>query len=213
MARVNPSPRELLIDAGSRLLESEGPGALQARKVAAEIGASTMAVYTHFGGMNQLIEAIVAVAFERFGAALSSTPATDDPVADFFVMGYHYREFALESPQRYQLMFGLTPAHVFELPSAELPLAASTFGQLVAMVERIIATGRIRADDAMELALRIWSMIHGTALLEIVGAVERDGRALTHILGPMTVDMLVGMGDDRERAEASLRCAAERISG
>jgi AcrR family transcriptional regulator len=43
-----------------------------ARKVAAEIGASTMAVYTHFGGMNGLLEAIIAASFERFGAALAS---------------------------------------------------------------------------------------------------------------------------------------------
>lgn len=209
MARVSPSPRERLIEAGNRLLDSEGPEALQARKVAAEIGASTMAVYTHFGGMNGLLEAIVAAAFERFGAALESAPRTDDPMADFLIMGYAYREFALASPQRYRLMFGLASPQLFNAPTAEMPVAAATFDQLVTAVQRIVDTGRIRSDDPVDLAGRAWSMVHGIVLLEIIGTFGHDGHALTHILGPMTIDMFVGMGDSREDAERSLRRATE----
>ncbi|OHU95675.1 TetR/AcrR family transcriptional regulator [Mycobacterium talmoniae] len=206
------SPRERLVEAGTRLLEQAGPEALQARKVAAEIGASTMAVYTHFGGMNGLLEAIVAAAFERFGAALASAPTTDDPMADFFVMGYAYREFALASPQRYRLMFGLAAPQQFHPDTAAMPVAAATFQQLVTAVERIVATGRIRADDAVDLAGRVWSMVHGVVLLELTGTFGHDGRALSHILGPMTVDLFVGMGDDRQNAERSLRRAGAAIS-
>ncbi len=209
---MSSSPRERLIDAGMRLLDSEGPEGLQARKVAAEIGASTMAVYTHFGGMNGLLEAIVAASFERFGAALASAPTTDDPMADFFVMGYAYREFALASPQRYRLMFGPASPQAFRAPTAEMPVATATFDQLVTAVGRIVATGRIRADDVMELAGRLWSVIHGVVLLEIIGEFGHDGRALTHILGPMTVDMFVGMGDDREDAERSTQRARAMIA-
>lgn len=206
---MHPSPRERLIEAGTRLLDSEGPEALQARKVAAEIGASTMAVYTHFGGMNGLLEAIVSAAFQRFGAALASAPKTDDPMTDFFSMGYAYREFALASPQRYRLMFGLAAPQKLHVP--EMPVATAAFDQLVAAVERIVATGRIRRDDTVELAGRIWSMIHGVVLLELVGTFEQDGRALRRILGPMTVDMFVGMGDSRPAAEQSLRRSTELI--
>jgi AcrR family transcriptional regulator len=212
MARVSSSPRERLIDAGMHLLDSEGPEALQARKVAAEGGTSTMAVYTHFGGMNGLLEAIVATSFQRFGAALASAPTTEDPMADFFVMGYAYREFALVSPQRYRLMFGPASPQVFRAPSAEMPVATATFDQLVAAVGRIVTTGRIRDDDVVELSGRIWSMIHGVVLLEIIGEFGHEGRALTHILGPMTVDLFVGMGDHRADAERSMQRAVEMIA-
>ncbi|MEB3062460.1 TetR/AcrR family transcriptional regulator [[Mycobacterium] zoologicum] len=210
---MNSSPRERLIEAGTRLLDSVGPEALQARKVAAEIGASTMAVYTHFGGMNGLLEAIVAASFERFGQALGSVPVTDDPMADFLLMGCAYREFALASPQRYRLMFGLASPQSFHAPTNEMPVASATFGQLVTAVQRLIDTGRIRGDDVLDVAGRAWSMVHGIVLLEIVGTFGHDGRALTHILGPMTIDMFVGMGDDRQRAEQSLRRATERGAG
>ncbi|MEO8815443.1 MAG: TetR/AcrR family transcriptional regulator [Mycobacterium sp.] len=205
---MNLSPRDRLIEAGTRLLDSDGPESLQARKVAAEIGASTMAVYTHFGGMNGLLEAIVAAAFERFGAALAAVPPTDDPMADFFMMGYAYREFALTSPQRYRLMFGLASPQLFRGPTTEMPVATAAFNQLATAVQRIVASGRIRADDdVVDLAGRAWSMIHGIVLLEIVGALGHDDHALTHILGPMTVDLFVGMGDARQNAEGSLRRA------
>jgi AcrR family transcriptional regulator len=212
MASMSLSPRERLVEAGTRLLERDGPEALQARKVAAEIGASTMAVYTHFGGMNGLLEAIIAASFERFGTALASVPTTDDPMADFFAMGYAYREFALASPQRYRLMFGLASPQLFLAPTAEMPVAAATFYQLVNAVERIVASGRIRDDDVVELAGRVWSMIHGVVLLEIVGTFGPDDRALTRILGPMTIDMFVGMGDDRERTDNSMGRAIVAIA-
>jgi AcrR family transcriptional regulator len=46
MATMSASAPERLIEAGIELLERDGVEALQARKVAAQIGMSTMAVYT-----------------------------------------------------------------------------------------------------------------------------------------------------------------------
>src|SRR5689334_4686628 len=98
MAPMTGCGREALIDAGLRLLERGGVEALRARKVAAEIGSSTMAVYTHFGGMTGLIDAVAEESFARFTQALTEVPETDDPVADFLVMGIGYRRFALANP-------------------------------------------------------------------------------------------------------------------
>ncbi|HEX2212171.1 MAG TPA: TetR/AcrR family transcriptional regulator, partial [Mycobacterium sp.] len=81
MARV--SAREALIQAGVELLERDGLTALSARSVATQAGTSTMAVYTHFGGMTGLLNAIAGEVFGRFASALTEPPVTDDPVADF----------------------------------------------------------------------------------------------------------------------------------
>ncbi|ODR11810.1 hypothetical protein BHQ15_01055 [Mycolicibacillus koreensis] len=208
--------RARLIDAGMDLLQREGPEALQARKLSAEIGASTMAVYTHFGGMTGLLDALVAESFRQFGAALAAAPTTEDPVADFFVMGYAYRQFALRSPQRYRLMFGLAAPQLSTAVTTDTPVAAATFEQLVTAVGRLLETGQLRADDPVDVAGRVWSLVHGIVLLEIVGAFAQHTAAaadyaLTHILGPMTVDLLVGMGADRNRLQCSLDGARARL--
>jgi AcrR family transcriptional regulator len=211
--------REQLVEAGIRILEREGLPALSARKLAAETGTSTMAVYTHFGGMTGLIDAIAREAFTRFTQALTDVPATDDPVADYLVMGVHYREFALANPQRYQMMFGTseeslnrfhTDLTVTGNASGNAEFAVS-FGALLDVVRRMIAAGRIRDDTPTDIAGRLWSLIHGGVLLEIAGFFGHDGHGLTQILAPVTVDLLVGMGDERARVDQSMAAAVARL--
>lgn len=216
MARVNGGgPREQLVEAGIRILERDGLAALSARKLAAETGTSTMAVYTHFGGMSGLIDAIAGESFVRFTRALTEVPQTEDPVADFFVMGGRYREFALQNPQRYQMMFG-TAAESLNRYHADLTVTGSatarsewamSFEALLDGVRRMIEADRIRDDGEAAVAGRLWSISHGAVLLEIAGFFGHEGHGLTQILGPLIVDTLVGMGDERDRTMQSLSAA------
>ncbi|WP_260759947.1 TetR/AcrR family transcriptional regulator [Mycobacterium sp. SMC-4] len=211
------APRESLIAAGVDLLELEGVAALSARSVAGRAGTSTMAVYTHFGGMTGLLDAIAGEVFTRFARALTEGPVTEDPVADFLRMGLAYYRFALAHPQRYQFMFGpSTPtsiaAHRSDLTatgsSTDRAEWAASFGALRTAVERMMAAGRIRDDDALAVAGRLWSLNHGAVTLELAGFFGQEGRGVTHILRPLIVDTLVGMGDDRDAVNRSLQAAA-----
>jgi len=178
-----------------------------------------MAVYTHFGGMTGLLEALAREAFARFTQALTDVPETEDPVADFFVMDDRYREFALADPKRYQMMFGssaesLNRFHadltVTGTPSDEDEFRLS-FDALLTVVRRMITAGRIRDDGDAAIAGRLWSLSHGEVLLEIAGFFGDEGHGLTQILGPATLDVLVGMGDDPQRVHQSLAAALDRI--
>lgn len=211
---------EAVIDAGVRLLERDGVAALRARTVAAEAGTSTMAVYTHFGGMTGLLDAIAREVFDRFTTVLTEVPLTDDPVADFMAMGLAYHHFAMANPQRYQLMFGTSAPASIAAHRTDLTVSttgtgdrvewAASFGALRQAVHRMMAAGRIRSDDELAVAGRLWSVNHGVVMLETAGFFGPDGRALTQILGPVIIDALVGMGDDREAAQQSLRSVVER---
>jgi AcrR family transcriptional regulator len=212
MARV-VEVRDQLVEAGLRVLERDGLTALSARKLAAETGTSTMAVYTHFGGMTGLVDAIAREVFARFTRALT-VPETDDPVADFFLMGLRYREFALADPQRYQMMFGTLNRYHADLTVTGNASNQADFGVsfevLVTVVRRMIAAGRIRDDGESAIAGRLWSISHGHALLEIAGFFGYEGHGISHILGPLAGDVLIGMGDKRERTNQSLTAALER---
>ncbi|BBY46385.1 TetR family transcriptional regulator [Mycolicibacterium celeriflavum] len=221
MARVSDSPAKQLVEAGIRILERDGLAALSARKLAAESGTSTMAVYTHFGGMTGLIDSIASETFARFTQALTDAPVTDDPVTDFLVMGARYREFALENPQRYQMMFG-TSAQSLSRHHADLTVTGSStdraefavsFEALLTAVRRMVEAGRIRDDGIAVMAGRMWSIVHGAVLLEMAGFFGREGHGLTQILGPLTVDALVGMGDERDKAMQSLTAATTMLFG
>src|SRR3954449_10333902 len=139
-----------------RMLEEAGPEALQARRLTEEIGASTQALYTLFGGMPGLFEAIVADGFTRFAAHVEAVPETDDPVADFFARGWAFGEWAFSHPQLYRLMFGVTGGGLRRHAGLELsvagaanssPEARSAMGVMVRSMERVVASGRVTPVD------------------------------------------------------------------
>lgn len=213
--------REQLVEVGIQILERDGLSALSARRLATETGTSTMAVYTHFGGMAGVVDAIAREAFVRFTRALTEVEQTGDPVADFFVQGSRYREFALANPQRYQMMFGTSSppslaGYRTDLTETGNPTDraewTASFEALRKMVRRMIAAGRIREGEESAIAGRIWSVIHGAVMLEMAGFFGREGHGVTEILAPLFVDIVVGMGDDRERTNQSLAAAVLRIT-
>ncbi|HEY4455682.1 MAG TPA: WHG domain-containing protein [Pseudonocardiaceae bacterium] len=222
-AKPTPSPdtRTRVLDAAMRLLDTDGPDALQVRRIAAEVGSSTMAVYTHFGSMIDLRTAVVAEGLQRFATALDDAGHTDDPVADLFAQGVAYRHFALANPHLYRMMFGVsTPDSgqenfrdltVTGSPSA-LPEGAEAFAILARVTERAAAAHRISVPDTVAFAAQVWSAIHGYVLLEMAGYFGAEGSGLGEVLAPLTIALLIGAGDERDRVEASFRTAVGRLS-
>lgn len=220
-------PRERLLEAALKSLEDGGPEALQARKLAAQIGTSTMAVYTHFGGMPELFAELIREGFARFGEHLAHVPATDDPVTDLCALGLAYRSYALAHPQRYRLMFGLAAPGVPRRGEQDLttegspsddPVAGATFETLVAAVRRVIEAGRIQPADPVAVAGQVWSATHGFVLLEMTGAFGHEDHGLVQILGPMMRNLLAGLGDQPEAFGRSAGAAlqahlAARVGG
>lgn len=208
--------KDKLVAAAVELLEREGVQSLSARNLAAKLCVSTMAIYTHFGGMTGLLDAVGTEALSRFTKTLARIPPTDDPVADFLAMGLAYHQFAVSNPERYQLIMGTsTPpsllgarTDVTESGSpTDRPEWAASFEGLHAVVRRMIAAGRVRDDGSAYMAARLWTLCHGVVTLELAGYFGHDGHGLAVIMGPLIVDTLVGMGDNRDQTVASLASA------
>jgi len=205
------STRDRLVAAALVVLERDGPGAIQARTLAGEIGASTMAVYTHFGGMPKLIEAVMREGLARFAEHTRGVPHTDDPMADLIAGGLAYGEFAMKNPQLYRLLFGLTDLGGIPKPSAgaatpwDLAEGVDALSVLVSAVERVIEAGRIRPQEPTPAATQILSATHGFVLLAMSGFIDPQG--LQGVLLPLAINLMVGLGDSRRRAERSLAAA------
>jgi AcrR family transcriptional regulator len=214
------SVRDEMLHAAVGLLDEQGPDALQTRRVAGAAGTSTMAVYTHFGGMRGLIAEVAEEGLRQFDAALT-VPETDDPVADLFAVGAAYRRYAIERPHIYRLMFGSTSAHginapagnVLKLTVAEIERDIPSFAHVVRAVQRSMRAGRITvgsaADDAavVATAAQFWALVHGFVMLELAGFYGDDGAAVAPVLGALTSNFLVALGDSLERVRTSQRAA------
>ena len=205
--------RERLIEAAFVLLEEKGPEALTARAVTERIGASTMAVYTHFGGMPGLADEVVRVGLTRFaGHVRERMPRTDDPVADLIAGGLAYGSFATRNSQLYRFTFGLTGTAALAgrrsgldgAPDAwTTPEGEDFFSILLEAVERVIESGRFRPQDGRAAATQILGATHGLILLAIGGFIGDARTAMDEVMAPLTINLMVGLGDEREKVEQS----------
>jgi AcrR family transcriptional regulator len=155
--------RRDMIEAAARILGSEGLGALSVRRVAAEVEASTMVVYTHFHDKDGLVDAAIAEAFERFAAALASVHA-DDPFGHLRALGHAYRGFALKHPTWYRLLFWRT-GESKSMP----PAAPRAFDALTRAIGRVLAELDRPARDIEPAAMNVWAITHGLVSLELSG--------------------------------------------
>ena len=214
--------RAELLHAAVAILNEDGPYALQTRRIASAAGTSTMAVYTHFGGMPALIAAVAEEGLRQFDAAMTIAP-TSDPVADLMATGIAYRRYAIERPHMYRLMFGSTSAHGINAPAhdvltlsvAEIDDHYPSFAHVVRGVHRCMLAGRITAgspsDDAIVVAIaaQFWSSIHGFVMLELAGFSGAQDSAVGPVLASLTTNLLVSLGDSPEQVQESQRLAVQ----
>jgi AcrR family transcriptional regulator len=214
-----------MLHAAVGLLNDHGPDALQTRKVAGAAGTSTMAVYTHFGGMRSLIAEVADEGLRQFDAALT-VPQTADPIADLMAVGGAYRRYAIERPHMYRLMFGSTSAHGINAPThnvltltiAEIEQRYPSFAHVVRGVHRCMLAGRFGAagsteDDAtvVATAAQFWTLIHGFVMLELAGFFGAEGAAVEPVLAAMTTNLLVALGDSPDQIKQSQQSASSAV--
>lgn len=192
--------RAALLDAASRMLMRGGPDAISIRKLAAEVGTSTMAVYTAFGGKEGLISALYEEAFDRLGATQRAVPRDPDPLVWLASLGRAYHDFALNNPSYYALMISVTmpvseATRHTQVSGVELPARGisghPSYQYLLDAVKACIDEGYFSKEiEPVMIADAFWAVAHGLCSLELAGfhasAEEADRRFVTTTRAVMT---------------------------
>lgn len=199
---ADPAVRVALIEAAARVLAERQQ--LTLRRVASEVGVSTMAVYTHFGSMDDLRREVRREGFERLAAHMAAVPQTTDPVADLVALGWAYCLNALESPDLYRVMFMETT-----VDTAEAVSSAATFLPVVDAVDRCIEATRLLSKEPWDPAIEMWALTHGMVSLALAGRLTVE-ELLRHLQGGIRA-CLLGYGDDAVATDRSLRRARRRM--
>jgi AcrR family transcriptional regulator len=208
-------PRTRLVEATIRLLARSGPSEVKARSVATEAQLSTMGVYSYFGGVPELLQAVADEGFSRQAMVFGSLPRSDDPMSDLCMMAFACHDFAQRHPHLYDLMFGLS-IHGRYSPSrgtAEPVLSGQSasfqtaYAFLLHGCARLVEAKCVRKADADLIALQFWSALHGFIMLDLGGHFAHVTAPAADVLAPMCVNMVVGLGAKRDKAEASATSA------
>ncbi len=193
--------RERLVAAALAVLTAEGRAAVTARRLAAEVGVSTMAVYTHLGGMDGVWHAVLDQGCRQLVAGFDAVGTSRDPVADVAVYGAVYVVRGMTVPELYRAMF--TDPRLSEHTDV---LADEALDRLVAAVGRCAESGRLGDLDrkaVVGLAYQLWLLWHGAVSLALVGMLKP--KQVRQSVTDGMISTFAGHGDDRARAARSVR--------
>lgn len=151
--------RKALVEAGLKLLEDRGTGAVSLRAVAGKVGVSQAAPYAHFRDKRSLMSAIAAVGFARLHARLEEAGAGG---ADSLVkLGTAYLDFAVRNPGLYSLMFGQAD----EIDPFDEELTQTGRRAFDLLAKSSAPEGSEAQSDPGPIAA--WALVHGLAMLTL----------------------------------------------
>lgn len=164
--------RARLVEVTADTIARSGTEALSLRRLAAAAGTSTNAIYALFGSKPELVAAVVAEGLSSFGAAQAAAlDPRRDSREDAVALGHAYRDWALDHPALYMVMFGGRTVPKDRTAPGAAPVPGIT--PLVSAVERLVADGVVDGDSVPEVAWTIWSVAHGMVSLEIAEGMPR----------------------------------------
>lgn len=162
--------RRALLDAALRILVEEGPHALTLREVARRVGVTQAAPYHHFADKDAILAAVAEEGFTKLHESMigARDAAGAKPTARLRAMGAGYVRFAVQHPAHFRVMF---EKMVDMTEHASLHACADqSFAVLLDAVTEGQKAGQVRKGSAAELALLLWSTMHGLATLWLSGA-------------------------------------------
>ncbi|GAA3227101.1 TetR/AcrR family transcriptional regulator [Nonomuraea helvata] len=153
--------REEILRAAEKLLDESGSeDALTLRAVAMRARVSTPSVYMHFADKGALVEAVCLRVWGEFGRMFTENLG-GDPFLALGKCARAYARFALDHPVQYRVLMMRASTG----PGVP-PAAAECFRHMVNAVSACVET-RVLEGDPEELALGLWSAVHGCVSLLI----------------------------------------------
>ena len=209
--------RRSLIQAGSKLIDEKGIVGLSLREVAKAVGVSHAAPYRHFKDKEDLLAAVAQVGFEQLTdeAVKAAQGYACDPKKQLVELSERYILFFVRRPRTAHLLFG----GVINMRTAPRALKQASWNAFQ-LVETIInngkTTGVFRNRDTMDLAVTIWSGIHGLAQLISGGYLTPLATTPTQVkaLGKMVCQLLLTgiLQSDSQPDETTDGCVGHRPS-
>ncbi len=187
--------RVSLVEHAAEMLATREP--VTVRALAQRAGTSTMAVYTHFGGLTGLWRAVRQEGFDRLARRLAGVPCTTDPVQDIAALSSAYLGNGLNNPALYRAMFDA----VVDLE--DTGVADRSFRALVECATRARDAGRFGDGvDPVAVATQIWASGHGLLMLTLTGVLGRE--ALDSQARAIAIAICTAGGDSEAQCRRSV---------
>ena len=157
---ADPALEQRILNAARKLWKRGGEHALTMRAVAKEARTTTPTVYERFRNRRQILQTLCVDTRQKLFAVLQAEMSPREACEA-------YLEFAAKHPHEYELIsagWSKPPSVNDQWPSFNL------------LKERLALRHGGKPDDYTRFALSVWALLHGTAMLIVVGKTSEDLR-------------------------------------
>jgi AcrR family transcriptional regulator len=166
-----------------RILEAEGPHAVNMRRVAKDVGITAMAIYHHFPSREALLNAVVNSEFEQLVKFVNRSNKKRSFEAAIIHIMDGYIDYALAHPCIFDYVFSIPRPDARRFPDDFRARRSPTLNITADIVSSWIKLGKLKRDDQWEVAMELWAHAHGYLALWRAGRFhlsEDEFRKLVH---------------------------------
>lgn len=180
MAPKNKFTKEEMTEAALRVVRANGIDCLTAKAIADELGTSTRPIFTAFGSMDEVRQAVYAAAVRVYDGYTSAGLKENIP---FLGVGKSYIRFAKEEPELYRFLF-LTRTQENEYG------AIKSMQHLQAHVRpTMMDIYHITAGEADVYFRDLWLAAHSLSTLIVTGDCPYSDREIGQILTGFSISI------------------------
>jgi AcrR family transcriptional regulator len=160
--------REGILSAAREIARAEGWQAVTIRRIAGLIEYSPPVLYEYFDSKEDLLLELVRIGYAaQLRAIEEARDASDDPEEVLLEMTRAYLRFAFDSPDLYQVMYGLGGV---SFPVGELTKEGEKIGNTIAeVVEEVLRKNGKPVEDVWDKVTLPWATLHGLLALRMAG--------------------------------------------
>lgn len=160
--------REALIQASYELVRRDGAENFALAEACRLAGVSTAAPYKHFKDRDEVLGLVVARGFDEMSSqSMAAVEAAGvGTLAGLAAMGRAYVRFAVENEKLFRLMFGQHP--ILKADENVVGEGTDCFSKVIEQVAIYCERNGVPGNPD-EIAVRLWTFVHGAASLLIDG--------------------------------------------
>ena len=170
--------KEEMVEAALQVVRTKGFRGLTAKTMAEELGTSTQPIFTSFGSMEGIKQAVYAATLRIYDRYTDAGLKEEIP---FFGVGMQYIRFAREEPELYRLLF-LTPGTDCS--------AMHSMAHLQELVRpTLMRIYRITSEEADLYFRDLWLVVHSLATLVVTGDCPYSDQEIRQILTGFSISI------------------------
>lgn len=192
MPPIKKFQKEEIVNTAYKIVEKEGFDALNARRIAKELGASVQVIYHNFSDMKELNKEVYEKIFYKYQEIMRLATDKEHP---YLEKGVSYVKFAREYPEFYKVIF----MQESNMNLEEFILADINTTENV--MKSITKKFDISEKDLKDFHIKVWIFTHGLACLIATKTVNFSDDEVRKLLLDTVQELYRGYVVSKERGK------------